>query len=115
LLKPVQVNGAAVHRYCLFVFDRFGSRVEDQRAFHATDDDTAVKLSAGWRGARRGTAVARRLAGRSVGTWRALAEPALNRQNAAACPCSLAQIRYRRPRVRLAGRSRPRQLVRSAS
>lgn len=39
--------------YRLFIFDRFGAKVEDHREFHAPDDETAVKLSQGWRSARK--------------------------------------------------------------
>jgi hypothetical protein len=42
-----------MHRYRLYIFDRFGRKVEEERPFQATDDRTAVELAEGWRTSRK--------------------------------------------------------------
>jgi hypothetical protein len=39
--------------YRLFIFDRFGRKVEEERSFEADDDGTAVMVAEGWRSARK--------------------------------------------------------------
>jgi len=39
--------------YRLFIFDRFGRTVEEERSFPAADDRTAILVAEGWRSARK--------------------------------------------------------------
>ena len=42
-----------MRQYRLFIFDRFGRRVDEERTFEAADDRTAVMVAEGWRSARK--------------------------------------------------------------
>jgi hypothetical protein len=55
-----------VPRYRLYLFDRFGRKVEEERTFQARDDLTAVKVAEGWRTGRKAVLWQ---AGREVETW----------------------------------------------
>ena len=55
-----------MRRYHLYMFDRTGRKVEEERAFQATDDRTAAELAGGWR-TRRKAELWR--SGKQVETW----------------------------------------------
>lgn len=55
-----------MHLYRLFIFDRFGQKVEETKAFRAVDDRTAILLTGGWRRARKAELWG---AGRRVESW----------------------------------------------
>ncbi len=61
--------------YRLFIFDRFGRRIEETQEFRAVDDQTAIELTGGWRRARKAELWG---PGRPVRTWSAGA-PAFER------------------------------------
>lgn len=42
-----------MRRYRLYIFDKLGRKVEEEREFQSADDQVAEDLAQGWRGTRK--------------------------------------------------------------